>query len=47
MIAVIDFAGIITFGVDHYTVKVIQPENRDAILNALQDARNQRIGFDY
>ena len=47
VIAVIDFAGAVAFGVDHYTVQVTQPEYRDATLTALQDARNERIGFDY
>jgi hypothetical protein len=33
--------------VDHYRVQVTQPEYRDATLTGLQDARNERIGFDY
>jgi len=47
VIAAIDFAGTVAFGVDYDTMKVTQPEYRDATLTGLQDARNQRIGFDY
>ena len=47
VVAAIDFAGTVAFGVDYDNVKVTKPEYRDARLTGLQDARNQRIGFDY
>jgi len=45
VIAVIDFAGAVAFGVDYYRVQVTLPEYRDTTLTALQDARNKKIRF--
>jgi hypothetical protein len=47
VVAAIDLAGTVAFGVDYNRVQVTQPEYRDDTLTGLQAARNQRIGFDY